>query len=291
MIETLPTKKLPTGFELPILGMGIWMMGGDTQRNPLNNDQADIDMLRYGLQRGITRIDTAERYANGHAEELVAQAIKGFDRSKLFISSKVWPEHLSYDGVMTAAKGSLERLGTSYLDLYMIHFPNPQFPIVETMRAMQDLVKQGLIKNIGVSNFSVAKLQEARQASEIPIVYNQLHYNLIQREVEVEGVLSFCQENDIIVDAYRPLQRGKLAQKGIPILDEMAAKYDKTTAQIALNWLVSQANVTTICTMRTIDELESNLGAIGWQLEPADIEKLRSEFPDQEIVSDSVALE
>jgi diketogulonate reductase-like aldo/keto reductase len=287
----IPTKILPTGFELPILGMGTWMMGGDTQRNPLNNDQADIDMLRYGLQQGITRIDTAERYANGHAEELVAQAIKGFDRSKLFISSKVWPEHLSYDGVLTAAKNSLKRLDTTYLDLYMIHFPNPKFSIAETMRAMQDLVKQGLIKNIGVSNFSVAKLQEAQQASDIPIVYNQLHYNLIQREIESKGVLDFCQGHDIIVDAYRPLQQGKLAKEGTALLNEMAAKYSKTPAQIALNWLISQQNVATICTMRTTDELESNLGAIGWQLEPTDIEGLRTEFPNQEMVSDSVALE
>lgn len=287
----IPTKKLPSGFELPILGMGTWMMGGDTQRNPLNNDQADIDMLQYGLRQGLTRIDTAERYADGHAEKLVARATEGFDRSKLFISSKVWPEHLSYDGVITAAKDSLERLGTSYLDLYMMHFPNPKFPIAETMRAMQDLVKQGLIKNIGVSNFSITKLQEAQQASDVPIVYNQLHYNLIQREIESKGVLEFCQEQDIIVDAYRPLQQGKLAKQGIALLDEIAAKYSKTPAQIALNWLISQQNVTTICTMRTSMELESNLGVLGWNLEPDDIEKLRTEFPNQEYVSDSVALD
>ncbi len=288
---TLPTKKLANGFEIPVLGMGTWMMGGDTRHNSANDDEADINILKHGLERGVTRIDTAEKYAGGHAEKLAGLAIRGFDREKLFISSKVWPDHLSYDGVTAAVEESLKRLGTDYLDLYMIHFPNPNFPIAETMRAMEAIAKQGLARYIGVSNFSVSKLPEAQACSDIPIVYNQLHYNLIQREIEAKGLLEYCQQNDVIVDAYRPLQQGKLAREGTPILDEMAAKYDKTPSQIALNWLVSQTNVTTVCTMRTESELESNLGAIGWSLEPHDIEKLRAEFPGQDRVSDSVSLD
>ena len=149
---TLPTKKLKNGFSMPVYGLGTWQMGGRENYNPENDDQADITAIKTAIDLGVTHIDTAEMYAEGYSETLVGRAIKTYDRSKLFLVSKVWPTHLRYDDVITSAKASLKRLQTTYLDLYLIHMPNPQIPIKETMRAMDALIEERLVKNIGMKN-------------------------------------------------------------------------------------------------------------------------------------------
>ncbi len=288
---TIPKKKLKNGFAMPELGIGTWLIGGTTIRNPQNNDQADILAIKSALDLGITHIDTAEKYADGKAEELVGQAIKEYDRKNLFLVSKVSEAHLHYDEVISAAKGSFQRMQINYLDAYLIHSPNPKVPLQETMRAMTALVEEGLIKYIGVSNFSSKRLEEAQSYTKHPIVLNQVHYNLKVREIERKELLEYCQKNDIILEAYRPLQRGFLLQENSGILNEIAQKYNKTQAQIALNWLISQKNVTTIVKAANTDHLKDNLGAVGWEMEEKDIERLRKEFPDQEDISDVCPLD
>lgn len=276
---------------MPVFGMGTWMMGGDVKRDPANDDEADIKAIKTAIGMGITHIDTAEKYAEGYAEWLVGQAIKDYDRSKLFICSKVAESNLRYDDLIKSCKQSLKRLQTNYLDLYMIHAPNPEIPIKETMRAMDLLLEEGLIKNISVSNFSIERTKEAQSYTKNKIVANQLHLNLIFREPERKGLLEYCQKNDIMFIAWRPVQKGLITKKGVyKILDEMCKKYNKTPAQIAMNWLISQPNVVTLSKMRNIKHLKENLGAIGWQMEREDIEKLRSDFPNQENVSNVVPL-
>lgn len=120
-------------------------------------------------------------YSGGHAEELIGEAIKNFDRSKLIITNKVAPYHLKYDDVITACKKSLERLQTDYIDIYLIHAPNPEVPLEETMKAMDYLLEQGLIKYIGVSNFSVEQMKEAQSYSKNKIIINEIPYNLDTR--------------------------------------------------------------------------------------------------------------
>ena len=286
----MPTERLRSGFEMPIFGMGTWRMGGDYHYDPSNEDEADIRAIRAAIEIGITHIDTAETYAEGHAERLVGQAIKGYDREKLFIVSKVSPEHLRYDDLIASAKGSLERLETDYLDLYLIHHPNPNIRIVETMRAKDALVDEGLVKNIGVSNFTVERLEEAQARTKNKIVANQLHLNLIYREPERKGLLEYCQKNDVMFVAWRPMQKGLLAKRGIKVLDEMCEKYGRSPAQIAINWLVSQPNVVTLSKMRNVEHIGENLGAIGWQMDEEDIDRLRRDFPNQQDVSDTVPL-
>lgn len=287
----IPTKKLKSGFEMPVFGLGTWMMGGDVRRDPNNDDEADIQAIKNAIEMGIAHIDTAEKYAEGHAEELVGQVIKGCDRSKLFICSKVAEQNLRYDDLIKACKQGLKRLQTDYLDLYLIHGPNPDISIKGTMRAMDFLLGEGLIKNIGISNFTVERSKEAQSYTKNKIVVNQLHLNLIFREPERKGLLDYCQENDVMFVAWRPVQKGELAKKGVyTILDEMCQKYNKTPAQIAINWLISQPNVVTLSKMRNPDHLKENLGALGWQMEEKDIERLRKEFPNQQDVSDTVPL-
>lgn len=291
-MNNIPTKKLSNGFEIPEYGLGTWQMGGKSERDLSNDDKADIEAINTAIKEGIIHIDTAESYANGHSEEIIAQAIKehNINREDLFIVSKVHGSNQGYDGVLNACKKSLERLNTNYLDLYLLHQFPKDFSLKETMKALVELKDKGLVKNIGVSNFNVEHLKEAQSYSKYPIVCNQVHYNLRVREVEQGGLLKYCQENDIMIVAYRPTEKSKLFETTPKIIEDMCKKYNKTFAQISINWLISQPNVVTLAKTRSPKHLEENLGALGWKMEQEDIEKLRNEFPDQINISDVVPL-
>lgn len=264
---------------MPVFGIGTWRMGGDKKRDPNNDDTADIRAIKTAIKLGITHIDTAENYAEGFAERIVGEAIKGYDRSKLFIVSKVDPSNLRYNNLIRACRASLGRLQTGYLDLYLIHSPNLEIPLEETIKAMDKLKEEGLIRNIGVSNFKKERFTEAQSYTKNKIVVDQVYYNLVIREPELTSLLRYCQDNDIILTAYRPLEKGALPKTGIKLLDELGRKYKKTFYQIAINWLISQKNVVSISKMRSRNHMLENLGALGWKMEEKDIEKLRREFP------------
>src|SRR3989344_5834171 len=236
-----------------------------------------VHFLKSALNIGVVGIDTAEAYGNGDAERSVEEAMKGFDRQKLFITTKVKGENLRYDDVIAACKRSLKRLGTDYIDLYLVHWPNPDIPIKETMHAMDWLVKQKLVRFIGVSNFPLELFKEAQSHTKNKIAVNQVEYNLLKRRPE-EGLLEYCQNNDIIVMAYRPLLNGKLMKKWFKIFDRLSTKYDKTQAQIALNWLISKKNVIAIQRTSNISHLKENLGAKGWELSDEDYKMLDRYF-------------
>lgn len=276
---------------LPVLGIGSWRgIWGDaenpTQRpcyNPVRNLKT-TSTIREAINHGITHLDTAELYGDGYAEEIIGGVIKGVDRSSLFITSKVKGDHLDYDSIMKAIDGSLQRLGTDYVDLYLVHWPNQNFPISETMRAMDDLVDQGKAKHIGVSNFSLSQMMEAQQCTEHKIAAVQVEYNLMSRNdgkhtknVESE-IIPYCQENGIFVMAYGPLAKGKLLEgQGVgKLLDSLTRKYEKTPSQISLNWLLSKKNLVTIFGTTNLDHMVENLGAIGWEMEPEDLKLLDS---------------
>lgn len=286
---TIPTKKLKNGFAMPVYGFGTWGMGGKYEQDPDNDDSADIAAIKTAIDLGITHFDTAELYAAGYSEILLGEAIKNYDRSKLFLTSKVYLNHLAYDQVIKSAQASLKRLETNYLDLYLVHMWE-QETLKDTMRALDTLVEEGLIKHIGIANYTVEEIQEAQSYTQNKIFAAQLHLNLKYREAEKKGVVKYCQENDIMFIAWRPVQKGVLLHDIPPVLQEMADKYQKTPAQIALNWLISQENVVTLSKTRSIEHLKENLGAVDWIMEKEDVEKLRNEFPDQEAVSDAVPL-
>lgn len=259
-------------------------MGGRYARNPFNRDQRDIAGIEAALEAGITHIDTAEIYAGGHTEELVSEAIKDFDRRRLFLTTKVWWTNLRYDDVIRAARDSLSRLGLKQIDLYLIHGPNPDIPIKETMRAMDYLLENGLTRFIGVSNFDVSELEEAVAATKYKIVNNQIHFNLTAREYQTNGTLEFCRKHNILVTAYRPLGLGEGMTGGIPeagmeFLKRIGEKYAKTPAQVALNWLIEQPNLVTIFKSTNPGHIKENLGAIGWKLDEDDRAELTDNFP------------
>lgn len=285
----IPTKKLASGFEAPAYGLGLWQMGGLTTADR-THDAREITAIRTALEHGVTHLDTAESYGDGHAEELLARAVDGFERSKLLVATKVSAWNQSYDGVRRSLDASLKRLKMDYVDLYMLHrYPEPGLAIEDTMRAMDELVDKGLVLNIGACNLSPARFEAAQAASKHKLVCNQVHYNLQYRETEVRGVLKQCLELDVLLVAWRPLQKGRLGEA--PVVTKLAEKYGKTPAQIAINWLVSQDQVVTISKTSNLAHLEENLGALDWTMEPEDIERIRSEYPDQQRASDAVPLD
>ena len=276
----IPSKKLKCGFELPVFGFGTWQMGGRETRDPNNDDKADIFAIKSAIEIGITHIDTAAWYAEGHTEKLVGEAIKGFDRSKLIITTKVAPMNLHYNDVINSAKESLKRLGTDYIDVYVIHNPNPYINIKETMEAFDYLVEKQYINYIGLSNFNISQFKEAQRYSSNKIVCNHLHYNLKHRGPLLDGTIKYCQDNDVMIVAWRPVQKGVFTKEKIDILENLCRKYRKTVNQIAINWLICQENVVTISKTRNIDHLKENLGAIGWSLEKEDVKLLMDNFPE-----------
>jgi diketogulonate reductase-like aldo/keto reductase len=281
----MESRTLKDGRQIPVLGLGTWNMGGRFSARS-DQDETDVAAIQAAIRLGLTHIDTAEMYAAGHAEELVGEAIQDVPREELFLTTKVFPQHLHYDDVLRCAEASLRRLNTDYLDLYLIHIPNPSIPLEETMPAFDRLVEEGKVRSVGVSNFDVAQLEEAQARASHPVVVNQIEYNLVIRNHQGEyntdmesTIIPYCQDHGVVVMAYRPLLRGKLARPGYPLLDRLAEKYAKTQAQIALNWLISKPRIVTIPKSSTLAHLEEDLGALGWRLSPEDMRLLDTEFP------------
>ena len=270
----METKELSiTGVQMPVIGMGTWKLGGSFASD-YSHDQQAIESLKAGIELGLILIDTAELYGTGHSEELVGEAVKRV-RDKVFIATKVSPQHLTYDGVLRAAEASLTRLQTNYIDLYQVHWPNSSIPIRETMRAMERLVDEGKVRFIGVSNFSVELLRQAQEyLSKYQIVSNQVEYNLLNRRIE-KDLLPFAEKEHITVIAYSPFAVGRLLSysgRGKDTLKQLAVKYGRTIAQICLNWLIYKQPVIAIPKAISIKHLEENAGAAGWRMEPEDYE-------------------
>ncbi|MEM0444339.1 MAG: aldo/keto reductase [Candidatus Caldarchaeum sp.] len=276
-MERKPLGK--TGESVAAVGIGTWGMGGREAADH-RDDERCVEAIRTAVELGMNHVDTAEMYAAGHAEELVGRAVKSFSRDSVFIATKVWHTNLRYDDVIKSCKRSLERLQLKYVDLYMVHWPNPRIPVAETMRAMERLVKDGLVRYIGVSNFDVKLLQEAMESLKSEeVVSNQVEYSLENRLVERE-LLPFCARNGVTVVAYTPLGKGRIPAEASAntargrVLKRLADKYGKTPAQVALNWVVWNPSVITIPKAVRKEHLQENAGAAGWRLAEEDYEEL-----------------
>ena len=264
---------------IPIVGLGTWGIGGEMSPDP-SRDDASIQALKLGLDLEMKFIDTAEMYAAGHSEEVVARALEG-RRDEVFVASKVSPRHFAYDDVLAAAKRSLKRLGLKQMDLYQLHWPSSKIPISETMRAMEKLVSDGLTRYIGVSNFSVEQTKEAQQSlSHEKIVSNQVEFSLIDRSAEAR-ILPYCQKEGLTLIAYSPLGQGKIPRgKGssFKILDEIAEKSGKTRNQVALSWVLQHESVVAIPKAADTGHVEENAEVADWKLDKEDYQKLAKAF-------------
>jgi diketogulonate reductase-like aldo/keto reductase len=263
---------------MPVIGMGTWMIEGRSRED----ERRAIEALRLGLDLGMTHIDTAEMYGNGRAEELVAEAVDG-QREQVFLVSKVLPSNASYQGTLKACDRSLKRLKTDFIDLYLLHWPSSQHPIKETMRAMEKLVDEGMIKFIGVSNFDVGQLRETQHAlKKYRIACNQVLYHLAYRGIE-RDLLPYCAENRIAIVGYSPFGHGNFPSshsRGGKVLAEIAKRHSRTVRQVALNYLTRDPNLFTIPKAGNPDHVRDNSGAVGnWKLTNEDIAAIHSTFP------------
>ncbi len=258
-----------TGVMIPEIGLGTWRYRGG------------VEPLQKGIELGATLIDTAEGY---YTEDVVGEAIKGV-REKIFIATKVSGRHLGHDEVLRSCEQSLYELGTDYIDLYQVHWPNPSYPIKGTMDAMGKLADRGFIRFIGVSNFEIEETEEAQAClNNHKIVANQVRYNLNDRTIE-RDLLPYCEERGITVLAYTPLDDGNLTTmprvmgKGkMSVLKEIAEETNKTMGQVALNWCNSRSNVVVIPKSNSITRTIENCGASGWRLTDEQVARLDEAF-------------
>jgi len=250
-------KELSNGHRIPVLGLGTWHLSGSECRY----------VVRKALELGYRHIDTAEMYGN---QREIGEAIKGFSRSKMFVTSKVWSSNLLYNDVLKACDRTLLELDTSYLDLYLIHWPNPSVPLKETFKALEELVSEGKVRSVGVSNFDVSLLRDALEVAGIPVTVDQVRFHPYSYE---RDLIEFCKDNKVVVTAYSPLGRGSMISDRT--IWDTAAKYNKTPAQICLRWCLQKGTVV-IPKARSEEHLKENMGIFDWRISEGDIERIDS---------------
>lgn len=270
-------KKHPFGSlaaKVPVIGQGSWQFPGSKQA--IENAKL---ALRAGIDLGMTHIDTAEMY--GDSELIIGDAIKGLNRDSLFIVSKVLPSNASYNGTIKACEKSLRRLGIDFLDCYLLHWRG-SFDLSETMGALEQLVDDGKIRSLGVSNFDVDDLQEASiYLNKYPIVCNQVLYNLYERGID-RNLIPYCIEKNIAVVGYTPFGRRSIPQPGTKsgaVLHDIAKKHNASPAQIMLAFLVRLDILFAIPKAAQVDHTTENAKAGSISLEKEDIERIDEAFP------------
>lgn len=270
-----------TSVKIPVIGQGTGGLSSRLAESP-QKVNAFIDVLRLGIDLGITFFDTAEVYGGGFSEELIGKATQGI-RDKVFIATKVSPEHLSYDALLRAVEGSLRRLNTDYIDLYQIHWSNTKVPIDDTMRAMARVLKNGQIRYVGVCNFSLKELKEAEAAfTDGEVVSIQLEYNLFDRTIE-NAILPYCENKDKTTIAYSPLDQGRIcgSDRKIKSLEHIAKKYNKTIAQVTLNWLITHPSVIVIPRTANSLHVRENASSVDFELSEDDFKKIGKIFTEE----------
>lgn len=268
----LRTVTLPGGEAIPVLGIGTWGMA----EHPRHRAD-EIAALQRAVDLGMTVIDTAEMYAGGAAEELVAEAL-GDRRREIFLVSKVLPQHATRRGTVSACEASLRRLNTDHLDLYLLHWRGT-VPLDETLAAFERLERQGKIRHWGVSNIDVDGMEELVSLTanaDSNVASNQVLYNLTRRGIEYD-LLPWCWKRRIPIIAYSPIERGRLANDAT--VKAIAKRLDATPAQVALAWVLRQPGVVAIPKAARVEHVREDRGALDLHLSSEDLNELDDAFP------------
>ena len=291
-----------SGIKISAVGLGTWQWGSREWGWGRNYGKKEVlEAFQKALEVDINFIDTAEIYGRGKSEQLIGEAIKDH-RDEVVIATKVWPWNLTSGRIFRAANRSARRLGVDVIDLYQIHWPNPIFPISNTMKTLKKLVQLGKVRTVGVSNFNLARMKAAQEAlSPLELASNQVKYNLLDRNIE-DDLLPYTQSSNVTVIAYSPLAHSLLTGRYTPknrptslvqaanprfssknltrmnsiqqVLANIANAHNKTPAQVALNWLISKPNVVAIPGVKKTEHVVDSAGATDWRLTESEIEKL-----------------
>lgn len=260
---------------LPAIGQGTWYMGESRSQR-----STEVAALRAGVEQGLTLIDTAEMYADGGAEEVVGEALKGI-RDNVFLVSKVYPWNAGGKKAIAACEASLRRLGTDHLDLYLLHWRG-NYALEETVEVMETLITQGKIARWGVSNLDYDDLQELWQVEGgEQCATNQVLYHLASRGIEYD-LLPWCQQQSLPVMAYCPLAQAGRLRSGLlnnSTVTEIARAHNATTAQILLAWVISHQGVMAIPKASSVAHVEENAAALKIDLSADQLAKLDKAFP------------
>lgn len=245
--------------EIPAVGLGTWRLTGEQCRQS----------VRTALDLGYRHVDTAQEYGN---ERQVGAALRNsdVDRGDIFVTTKLGRGNRGYEDVHRSVEGSLAKLGTDYVDLLLIHWPNLTTPLRSTLAAMNELIDASKVRHIGVSNFDLDRLARARELSEHGILTNQVQYNPYWPQAEL---LDYCRIHDIALTAYSPLAHGGVLDD--PLLSEIGTRYGKTAAQVALRWVVQQPNVLTIPKASSREHLAENIDIFDFELTDKELERIR----------------
>jgi diketogulonate reductase-like aldo/keto reductase len=261
--------QFPDGTQVPALGQGTWLMAEKSAQRA-----AEVAALRAGIELGLTLIDTAEMYADGQAEQLVGEAIRGL-REQVFLVSKAYPNNASRQRLPLACEASLKRLGTDYLDLYLLHWRG-NVPLAETVAAMEQLVAAGKIRRWGVSNLDTADMQELVAAGGAACATDQILYNLTRRGPE-HDLLPWLVDHSMPVMAYSPVEQGRLLSN--PRLQQIAKNLSATPAQVALAWVLRQDQILAIPKAGRVAHVQENRAAADLHLSASDLSALAAAFP------------
>ncbi|MDM9621026.1 aldo/keto reductase [Rhizobium sp. S96] len=268
--DPILTTLLPNGREIPVLGQGTWNMGEHA-----SEAKREIESLRAGLDLGMTLIDTAEMYAEGGAEKIVGEAIRG-RRDEVFLVTKVYPWNASRKGTIEACDNSLSRLGTDRIDLYLLHWRG-NHPLAETVEAFEELKASGKIGAWGVSNFDTSDMEELLAVpSGKNVAADQVLYNLARRDIEFD-LLPWCQKRNIPVMAYSPIEQGRILHN--PELIRIAKANQATPAQVALAFLLERDGVIVIPKTANAARAAENREAVSLDITDEDWAALDAAFP------------
>jgi 2,5-diketo-D-gluconate reductase B len=252
------SDDLRTVAGVPMLGLGTWE----------NDDPEECaESVRVALEAGYRHVDTAQAYGN---EGSVGEGIERADvpREGLFLATKLWIENLGYEDAIDSARASLDRLGTDYVDLLYVHWPAGEYDPEETFRALADLVDDGLVERVGVSNFEPAQLDTAREASDVPIAANQVECHPLLRQ---ETLRAYGEEHDVPIVAYSPLARGAVFD--VPELNAIAEKHGASEAQVSLAWL-REKGIPAIPKATGEEHIRDNWGSLDLSLDAEDVETI-----------------
>jgi len=268
-----------TGIEIPEIGQGTW----DLPESGHRAAEARKALLR-GIELGMTHIDTAEMYGAGRVEEILGEILSGVPREKLFLTGKVLPSNASYEGTIAACERSLQRMAIDHFDLFLLHWPS-NYPLEDTMSALERLVEDGKTRFIGVSNFDLDEVREAQSyLRNAPLSCDQVLYNLGERGMELT-LLPYCRENGIAVVGYTPFGRSHFSRarsRDNALLERIAEKYEKTPRQVILRFLTRDPALFAIPKASSIPHVEENSGGSGWNLDDGDIAAIDAAFPAHE---------
>ncbi len=278
MMRYMKTKSGKTLFPI---GIGTWNIGGTFTADPgakykgaepnYDNEAAETEAIRYSISKGQNHIDCAELYGAFHTDEVVGQAIAGLKREDLYIADKLWKTSVGDGLVRATVEQMLKKLGTDYLDMLYIHAPWDEVNWQEAIPQIDELIDEGIVRDFGVSNFTVADMEQTRKIAKHPIVANQMNYNVLYKDEVNQEFWDYCRENNIHIVAYQPVKRQEVLDS--EVIQDIAKAHNATAAQVALAWLLTQG---TLPIPKAINKqhIDENIAATAIELSAQDLELL-----------------